>query len=231
MRALTEPPPAVPLAAELELDARRMHAVQLSSRNATLGLLTYWLYVPIGVAMGIRHLWMAAVMAASIIVLTWLTYHYSRHPPRDLRPPLLHVAASTVAMFTGVWAFGSFVLLPMIVLVNGVGYVSTFPRHLRLFIVQALVVMFVPLGLQLAGVLDPSYVIDDGTLRVLPQLLDFPSTATWIFLIVTHGVIIAACLAYVTRLRRALEDAQRELQVQAWYLAQLVPMTPGPRPP
>jgi hypothetical protein len=41
-------------------------------------------------------------------------------------------------------------------------------------------------------------------------------------------VIVAACLAYVTRLRRALEDAQRELQVQAWYLAQLVPAVTSP---
>ena len=223
VRALTEAPVAVPAAADDMFRATAVHAFRLSSRNATFAMLTYALYLPFLFWMGVREPWMLAVMATAILAVTGITYHYYRRPPPSLRVPTLHVVATTAALVTGVFLFGPLVLLPAIVISTGVGYIATFGRRTVYYIVPGIAVVLVPLALQLAGVIAPSYALTDGEIRVLPMMLSFPPAATMAFLAVTHTVIIAGTLLYVWRLRCNYLDSERRLRGHAWLLAQMLP--------
>jgi len=89
--------------------------------------------------------------------------------------------------------------------------------------VPLVAVIFVPLALQLAGVLPPSYDFADGTLRILPGMTDLPRTPTLILLIVAHLIVVAGSIVFVWRLRCTHRDVERRLALHAWQLAQLVP--------
>jgi hypothetical protein len=117
--------------------------------------------------------------------------------------------------------FGPFLLLPLLVTATGIGYIATFGRRSLLYVIVAELLIVGPALLQLAGVLEPSYELADGVIRVLPGLAAFPPTATIVFLIVTHATIIAGTLVYVWRMRCNQLDGESRLQMQAWLLAQM----------
>jgi hypothetical protein len=118
--------------------------------------------------------------------------------------------------------FGPLVLLPAIAIANGVAYATSFRDRLGAVIAATTGVIVVPVLLQVTGAVPPWYAFDGDTLRILPWMTDFPAAPTLVFLVVTNVVVLAACLLYVSRLRRDLADAQRALRVQAWQLAQIV---------
>lgn len=95
-------------------------------------------------------------------------------------------------------------------------------------------VVLIPILLQIVGAVPPWYELEDGTVRILPWMAHFPPTATLVFLILTHLVVIVTALFYVWRLRANLADAERRLRVQSWQLGQIVPedtrslLTDGP---
>jgi hypothetical protein len=166
---------------------------------------------------------MFGVTAASIVTLIGLTYHYYRRPPADLDVPWPHLVASAVALASGVWFFGSLVVVPGTVLATGIAYISTFRRRAIYAIIPSLAVVIGPLVLQLAGVLPPSYELDGASFRILPAMVRFPPAATMTFLIANHAVVLTAALVYMWRLRMNYLEAEERLHLQTWQLSQLVP--------
>ena len=221
---LTTPPRGADAAIAAAHAPAALRSFRVAARTAMLALSTYLLYVPLVVWMGIRRPWVLATMAAAICTVIGVTYHYYRNPPRDLRLPWLHLAASFVALTTGTWVIGPFMLLPTVVIATGTVYLAAFDeRRMVLVIATMLAAVFLPFALQLAGALPASYVFADNSITLLPGMTDLPAVPTITFLLVTHAVVIGAALAFVRSLRRNALDAERRLQVQAWQLAQIVP--------
>ena len=223
VRLLTEPPRQTPRAAEEAGRAARVRSLRLAARNAALAHLTYALYLPLLLWMGVRQWWMLAAMATAITAVCALSYHYYRHPPADLRIPLPHLLLSTLALASGTLLFGPLVLVPAVVLGTGVGYIASVDHRHALVTAAGVAVVVVPVLLQAAGVLPPSYEFVDGTIRILPRMADFPPAATLAFLLVTHAVILITCQVYIARLRRDYLSAEARLRLQAWQLGQIVP--------
>jgi serine/threonine-protein kinase len=223
VRILTEPGRDTARLAEEAGHDDAVRGFRLAARNAIYALLTYLLYVPIVLWMGVRHWWMLGALAGSISGVIAMTWHYHRHPPPGLRLPLPHLAMTTIALASGVVLFGPLVVLPAVVIANGVAYIANFERRTWTIVAASIGVILVPLALELLGVLPAQYEFRDGTLRILPGMTDFPPAATLTLLIVTHVVVIGGALIYVGRLRRGAQDAERRLRTQAWQLAQIVP--------
>ncbi|MBP8811857.1 MAG: serine/threonine protein kinase [Kofleriaceae bacterium] len=223
VRAVAEPLSSPPPAAVAAFAAARVASFRRAAGLGALTLLSYLLYVPLVAWMGLRTPWMFAVMATAITTVFGLTTWYWRRPPADAALPWPHVAASTVALATGSWMFGSLLLLPAIALMTGVAYIGSAGRGALRFIAPAVAVVLGPLALELTGVIAPAYRIVDGAIQIMPRMTHFPPTATWAFLIVTHTVVIIVGLLYAHRLHRAYLDGERRLQAQAWQLAQLIP--------
>ena len=223
LHALTEPARVMPPAAEAAYHAGAIQSVQVSARSASLALLSYAAYVPFILWMGVRRPWLFAATIAVTIGVVALTYAHYRRPSPRMTLPWSHVLLSSFALSLGMSLFGPLLLLPSLVVITGVAYVATFDRTAIACILPLAAVIFVPLALQLAGVLPPSYDFADGTLRILPGMAELPPTPTLLLLVVAHLIVIVGSIAFVWRLRCAHRDVERRLALHAWQLAQLVP--------
>jgi len=228
LHVLTEPGRVVPPAAEAAYQAGAVQSLRVSARNASFSLLSYAAYLPFLLWMGVRRPWLVAATAAGIVGMIVTTYGHYRRPPARLTLPWSHVAMSTLALGFGASLFGPLVLLPSLVIISGVAFVTTFDRSAVGCVVPALAVIFVPLALQLAGVLPPSYDFTGGTIRILPGMTELPPTPTILLLIVTHAIVVAGSILFVWRLRCSHRDVERRLALHAWQLAQLVPAEARP---
>jgi serine/threonine protein kinase len=223
VRLLVEPPRRMPRGAEVAGRAAATRNLRIAARNAAFAHLTYALYVPLLLWMGVRQWWMLGLMASAITGAFAVSYYYYRRPPSDVRVPLPHLVASTLALASGALLFGPLVLVPAIVLGTGVGYIASVDHRHWLVTTAGVVVIVVPTLLQALGVLPPSYDFEGGTIRILPHMASFPPAATLAFLLVTHVVILVTCQIYIARLRREYLEAQARLRLQAWQLGQIVP--------
>ena len=223
LQVLTEPARVMPPAAEAAYQAGAVQSLQVSARHGALALLSYAAYLPFILWMGVRRPWLLAVTGVATVAVTALTYRLSRRPPARLALPWPHVVVSTIALGAGMSLFGPLVLLPSLVIITGVAYVASFDRGALACIVPLVAVIFVPLALQVAGVLPPSYDFVDGTLRIVPGLTELPPVPTLLLLVVAHLIVVAGSILFVWRLRATHRDLERRLALHAWQLAQLVP--------
>lgn len=223
LHVLTEPTRVMPPAAEAAYQAGAVQSLQASARHASLALLSYAAYLPFILWMGVRRPWTLTATGVATVGVVALTYRLYRRPAARLALPWSHVVVSTVALGAGMSLFGPLVLLPSLVIITGVAYVATFDRSAVACVVPLVAVIFVPLALQIAGVLPPSYDFVDGTLRILPGMTDLPPTPTLLLLVVAHLIVVAGSILFVWRLRCTHRDLERRLALQAWQLARLVP--------
>jgi hypothetical protein len=86
----------------------------------------------------------------------------------------------------------------------------------------------VPLALQLGGVLPPSYMLEDGVIKILPVAFDFPPGLTLLFLVLATLMTIVIGSLLVGRAVEALKTAERAQFAQAWRLRQLLPEVQAP---
>jgi hypothetical protein len=97
-------------------------------------------------------------------------------------------------------------------------------RSRRAFVVVCGVLsLLVPLGLEIAGVLPPSYHFDGATMTVYGHALHFPPVPTRLLLLSLNVVVILSSALLLARMRDQLTLKERELFVQTWQLRQLVP--------
>jgi hypothetical protein len=173
--------------------------------------------------MGVRRPWQLIATAAATIAVIALTYREYRRPPARPSLPWSHVVISMIALGVGSGLFGPLLLLPSLVMITGVAYVATYDRSAIACAAPLTAVIFVPLALQLAGVLPPSYDFVDGTLRILPGMTELPRVPTLLLLVVAHMIVVTGSIVFVWRLRCTHREVERRLALQAWQLAQLVP--------
>jgi serine/threonine-protein kinase len=231
LEVLTEPARTMPPAAEAAYRASAVQSMRVSARQASIALLSYAIYLPFMLWMGVRRPWLLVATGAATLCVVGLTYGHYRRPPDRLALPWSHVAVSTIAFAAGMSLFGPLVLLPSLVMITGVAYVATFDRDAIASAIPLVAVIFVPLGLQVLGVLPPSYDFADGTLRILPGMTDLPATPTLLLLSLANLIVVAGSIVFVWRLRCTHRELERKLALHAWQFAQLVPDAEPPPPP
>lgn len=223
-RLLVELPDELPAEAEEELRRRTARARSDAARIG-LGAFTLRLgFFPLVAFMGVRSWGLAglilALLLGSVAIAAWLW----RRRTMELWQGAALLVVSTVSIILLGSIFGSYLLVPPLILMNNITFaLHAGPRLRRIIMVFGAAAILLPLGLELGGVVAPAYGFHDGKLLVLPRLVDFPPVITLTLLTVSTVALVSLPVVFFGRARDALVAAERRLFHQAWHLRHLVP--------
>ena len=224
VRLLTEPPRELPADARAEFDQEAERTSAHGARTATIAYLSFFLYFPLTIAMGIRSWLMSGIVGGAWIVAAIAAWTVSRRPHRAGGISWRMAIASFVAVGMASCLFGPLLFLPSLAAVNTLAFMMA-PRKDGRWLAIALgcLAIVLPFALDATGVTPPAYRFDAGVLCALPRTLAFPPLATTTFLLLTSvGLVITSALL-IARFRDTLTEAQQRLSMTAWQLRQIVP--------
>ncbi|APR78043.1 Serine/threonine-protein kinase PknB [Minicystis rosea] len=223
---LVKMPEKMPAEVEKELQ----QADELSRREgAKMAIVTFavWLsFAPVGPLIGViswtAYAFTAGVTLVALCYALWL-FRYGR-----LTQIQNYLLAGFAALSTGslsVWA-GPFMLVPIIAAVMTLNFVTLSMRRERLVLIfLGVLTVLVPFGLELAGIMSPSYAFEAGKLIVLPRAYRLSPGWTLGILAYTSVTWILFPPLILGRVRDALNHARRELFLHAWHFRRLLPDT------
>jgi serine/threonine-protein kinase len=223
---LTQPPHAVPPEVERQLEIRRQRWFKASGRIAAAMYFSTVLYLPLLWWSGIRD----AGAIAAFFALSGIAGLLSMRAAMLEQPRESHVmaamVASTAAMAATAALYGPLVLTPGMIAINGTAYALMVSRRARtLTLACAWVGIGIPVGLELSGVVAPSYALGPEGMTIMPRALGLEHAPAVVLLAIASLGMIATGVVAVGRIRDALERAERQLESYNWHFRQLLPDT------
>jgi serine/threonine-protein kinase len=224
VRLLVEPPATAPPEAQAALDESEAATRRLSARQGFVAYLGLLLTLPLLLWMGVRD-WTPILASMACIVAAALlsgAVARSKSAGETLTFLVFGVSCASITLFAPI--FGPLVIMPGVAAVNTLSFASELGRTRRFALVGVgALTIFVPWVLQWAGLFAPSYVFAGGAMAMVPHAVSFPARPTLVVLLVLNlaNVIVPSFL--VGRVRDALADARRRVELHAWHLRQLVP--------
>ncbi len=174
-------------------------------------------------ALGVRD-WGLAVVSFGFMVLSALTAWASYRGLLHDRLRFTVYAVGAVAMGFSSLLMGWAIILPGMAATHVLGYLLYGQRERWTHAVAlGALSIIVPFGLQIAGVIPPSYEFTDGKFMVLPRITNFPPAGTLAFLLLASVGLIVAPAIIASRVRASLAKAEERLFMQSWMLKHLVP--------
>ncbi len=122
--------------------------------------------------------------------------------------------------------FGPLIIAPVVSCIMAVSLTS-YPQlmsHARIIIPMLVLSWLGPVLLEAAGVLAPTWGVIDGQVISISQVVELSSTATSALLIFGNCLAIIVIGVFANALARSRRAAQRNVEVQAWHLRQLLPI-------
>ncbi|MBI3183588.1 MAG: serine/threonine protein kinase [Myxococcales bacterium] len=229
MKLLEEPPPSLPEEAERALQRSAARSWQAAARTALLAFGQMFLYIPLLWWMGIRHPpGLVVFFLCNLLVVAGaaMAYRASRDRPRGMWAMTAAVCAAVAS--TSVF-FGPFIVVPGFAAVNIVASSLMTDRvGRRLALAGGVLAVVVPAGLMLWGLFPVGYLFGPEGMTVTPGVVELPRWPTLtVLLCASIGTVVVSALA-VGRLRDALSEAERQLNLRAWTLRQLLPAARAP---
>jgi serine/threonine-protein kinase len=221
---LTEAPRETPpeVGFELEKNFRRQ-----SRWIGGVGAVVYFgmlAFIPLMLWMGVRQ----PLVVGSFFLLMLVSAALSVGVARSKVPPVGAILTSmlcSTAAFGLLARFGSpVVLAPMALAVNATAYAIYLERRYRSIVAVATCLAFlVPLALERAGVLAPTFTFEGDAFVVWPRAVGLPESATLALLTVASVAALILGTLVVGNIRDRLADAERRIYLYAWHLRELVP--------
>jgi serine/threonine-protein kinase len=224
---------SMPPEAERELDAVAQRDRARAAREAAYSYIGALAIMPLVVMMGVRS-WVAFGLFTTHLLLLiahrlWRSRRHRREGTFELRLWALLTFAWVAA--AGI-IFGPFILVPPAAVTIATTFMVNMRanRSLRAFVSGcAVAAVCVPACLQWLGVVPPSYLFEDGVMKVLPVLTQFKAGPTMALLTLASLLTVVAGMALMSKAVKTLTTAERRLFAQAWRLRQLLPDTPSHR--
>jgi serine/threonine protein kinase len=233
---MLEVPAEMPPEARKEFVLSKRSADRESRRAMLLAYLSWLAFAPPAMALGVRD-WGLAIVAFGFMVLSALTAWASYRGLLHDRMRFTVYVVGAVAMGFSSLLLGWAVILPGMAATHVLGFLLYGQRERWKHAVGlGVLAILVPFGLQVAGVIPPSYGFQDGALVVFPRITNFPPAGTLAFLLLASIGLIVAPAVIVSRVRGSLARAEERLFMQSWMLRHLVPnqarsatsIVPGP---
>jgi eukaryotic-like serine/threonine-protein kinase len=223
-----KPPHDVPAEVELALDRIDTETGREHGRLAAFSLVGYLAFIPLLLWTGVRVPWLVVVFG--VLAIASSTQIYSMVRRDRIYGWRIYANACINAMIIGLVCrmVGPFIVAPTLVATTLMAY-AAHPRFGRIVVVASILAgaVLVPWGLELAGVLSPTYTFVNGTIVLSSAVLTFRSVPVQLAFL----VLLIALLAVVAVLSRMMaqrqRDANRRVELQAWQLRQLVPSHDG----
>jgi hypothetical protein len=225
-RMMLEPPEKVPDEVEAHLAVLDTETARSHGKLAAVSVLGYLAFVPLLLWSGVRDVSYVVAFAALSLISCGQVLMLIRREKITAAPLYVNAAINALIIAIVARMVGPFVIAPTLVLVTLMAYASH-PRFGRIPVLASILSasVFVPWGLEMLGILESTYRFVDGEL-VLSPVVHFSSAPTQ----VAFAMTLLSLLGVVAVLSRTLalrqREAARKLELQAWQLRQIVPVTP-----
>ena len=183
-----------------------------------LGLFTFWLVIPfLGVKSWTMVLGFYALMGLGAIA----SWRASRTGVRV--PVTFAITIAVILMFTRI--AGPLVLTPIVVcaVLMQLSAVRPINERVWLLVVWTVIAVMLPFVLEWTGVLHPLYAVKDGLLLSTSDMFAMNRRLDETVLVGANLAFLLAAGFVALYLSRSRMVAQRQVQVQAWHLRQLLP--------
>ena len=223
MLATPLPRTPVEVVERLERTDRRRRRYMATAAGASYA--TWFLYMPVVVAMGIRN-WPVFLGLNALAAVTALWALLAGRRKNVGWGTTYAVLAMTNLTFAAASVlFGPLIMTPAPIIANAIGFALLYPDRKRrvIAIAAGVLALVAPLGLQLAGVVPASYEFSSAGMLVKPLILDLPPALTLLVLVIMNATPIIVGGLAVGKLRDALYEAETKVHTQAWQLRQLLP--------
>ncbi len=224
LRLLLEPPRSPPPQARAHLEQAELEAERTAARGGVIGFSAWLLFAPAVMLLGVRDWTMMAlllVVTAGALFVSWLGGRAHR-TSRWHRPVAFAFGMAGLALVGRL--FGPLLIVPGLAATTAASFCMHAQGRRRLaYLAVAAAVVVVPLCLEWAGVLQPSYVFAGDRIIIAPNLTHIPKMATLTFLLLVTTAAIVVPPLLLARTRDGLRDAERDLAIHAWQMEQLLP--------
>jgi len=215
----------LPAEAEREFEAHDFEVDAHGLRLGSLGLVSWFLAVPLAIWIGVRDWVSVGTMAALTLTTIGYILGVLRRRSRTRRDALViaSLLATTLAI-SSCW-LGPFVLVPVSASSMAILFASRSQRRERpwLVVIWGLAIL-APFAVELLHVFPPAYSFRGGELVLHARALDLPQGLTLVALAYTSFTFMLLTMLLVGQLREKQHDGDRKLFVQAWHLRQLFPV-------
>ncbi|HEY8088920.1 MAG TPA: protein kinase [Polyangiaceae bacterium] len=224
MRLMTTPPQVMPPDARTTMLREARQSMRSGAFAAGVAYLTWFLYLPLMLWMGMRSWTMWGVESIAWLVAAGFAFASWRNPPRDAKPSTALWVAGVVALSSTYTLFGPYVVVPALAVMGSMLlHVAPTRSHRIPVVIANCLAVAVPAVLQATGIIPPSYVFEGGAIRIVPMMLAFPPVPTHAFLLIACIALIVTASTIMARFRNAISRIEEKIHVQAWQLQQLVP--------
>ncbi|MBW2460049.1 MAG: serine/threonine protein kinase [Deltaproteobacteria bacterium] len=224
MRTLLDSPPDVPIpAVDAALEKSSIDRLHWFSRLAALGYLSFLLFLPLVLVMGVRSWAFIAIGFVGSFAAAASSYAVGRGK-LGRRAVVAVAVISSVALGSTAAMFGPLVLTPALVGMNITGFAITLSgRQRRQAVGAGILTVVVTMALGVAGLLPGGYAFTDGNMVILPGSLDLPATPAMLLLALASLVTMCMPVHLIARLRDELLVAERRQLLHSWHLGELLP--------
>jgi eukaryotic-like serine/threonine-protein kinase len=227
-RLMLEPPRELPPSLARRLEDLDRGLVIHQGRVAAYSIAAYLTLIPLMMWIGVRDwsIFLAIFAVATLTALGAVAMAAGR-----VQGIAWAVFANAVVIFLLSRMFGSFVLVPGLASSAAISLIA-FPTLISrpwLVIAPTVVAFLLPLVLEAVGIFQRTWQIIDGALVTRSPALALDGTPAALGLIAANTVMIVVAAMFVRSHATTQRRAQRQLEIQAWHLGQLLPVEP-PRP-
>jgi serine/threonine-protein kinase len=219
-KPLTSPPPELVNEVERQFrrDLRWISGVGAVIYTSMVGFLAFIWW------MGIRQPAPVAVFFVLMLTSGILSIIVARSREPSMTLVGIAVVTSTLGFAVATRFASPLLIIPGSVAVNGTGYAVFLRRNSRALVMAASCAAFiVPLALELAGVIAPTFRFEGGHLEILPVALDLPATPTIVLVAIASMASVFLGSIIIGNIRDRLADAETRIFMYAWHLRELVP--------
>ena len=215
-------PRVLPSAVAKQLAAGEQDVVRTAAKLSVVALVMWFLCAPVVLALGVRDAtWMLVILVPAAITIALSIYAWrSAHISFWLQSAMvIGTLAGAVAVSR---LYGPLVLMPTLIATYTI-VLQAHPHGRQRAVAFALgaIALVAPVALELLGVVPSSYAFENGTMVILPQMVELPELGTSLFLTATGLAMVFVPGTFIAKLRVSLSEAQSQLLLQSWQLEQL----------
>ncbi len=221
---LLEPPDPADLPADLhdyvtDEEKRFNSARSGQAAYAYLGLFVFWIAIPF---LEVKS-WVTLLSFYGLIVVGALVSW--RNARRGTSNLVVTVTVTTLVMLMFTRVSGPFILTPIVICACLMQLAATrsFNKRLWLMLTWTIAAVMLPFVLEWTGVIHSTYAVTSGFVVSTSDVFDMRHSIDEVVLVCANLVFIVAAALVAVYLNRRRFAAERQLQVQAWHLRQLLP--------
>jgi eukaryotic-like serine/threonine-protein kinase len=221
---ILEPPKEQPLALRQQLIASEVAVQRRQGRVALGSFAAVIAFLAASAWNGITDWTMLAVMVLLTAVLASIAFVVSRREVSSREMLCVTIGNLTlVALMSRM--FGSLLIAPAVTCIMALSLTS-YPQNIdraRIVITILIASWLVPVILEWQGVISRTWWVVDGQIVSTSSMFRIGGNATVLLLVFANVLTILVFGRFANKLAVSRRDAQRQVEIQAWHLQQLLP--------